>query len=160
MTNPDFTTPTLRALAHCEDVLDASANPDDLPPKRILALLKSARSVLMECSVALKPAESRPGSTTAPVSFSGLETERSPIFDSKTDVPGWSKGMIFAVETAKKMGVDHFELTIKDAKGDTKSQRTRNPWAAMYTDDYTEDWQSSSGSTSCHQVTIYAVRIK
>lgn len=125
----------------------------------LLDLLRRARGVIYQCSLALAPtAPKAEGKTTQPLTADpSLTTERSPIFENLTSRQNWASGMIFAINTAKKMGCSNFEIDIKE-EIDRTPQRARHPYGFMFSGGDEDDWQRET--TSCFKVTIYAVTVK
>lgn len=146
-----------------QEFLNETSNLSGKDEKQLLVdALRRARGVVYQCAMILAPPVDQPDQpTTKAVTFdSGLETQRSPIFESLTTKPNWASGMLFAVNTAKKMGCTNFEITVKEAED--REQRGQDPrfrqMYGMFGYPGDEDWQS--GPTTCHKVTIFAVTIK
>lgn len=120
-------------------------------------LLRKARGLVMEAMTALQPKKLEPAREITQLG-EGLTSERSIIYETTTEESGWTNGMLFAIITAKRMGVENFEITVKEEK----SRRPRHPNPSSYMSQVMfggqEEWQSSGGIT--HMVTIYALRIK
>lgn len=128
----------------------------------VLDSFRKARGIIYQCGIALAPPAPQPdGPTSKPISFDdSLESQHSPIFESLTTKPGWANGMIFAINTAKKMGVGHFEITLKEAE-DRQADRDQRRYyglMGMPYPDLEDDWRSSAAA--CHKVTVFAVTIK
>jgi hypothetical protein len=145
------------AHIHISEFLDESREWMDADVKKRHQLLHRARTVLMEALVALEPKPERAGVSSEPLNF-GLETERSPIFETSTDEAGWSSGMIFAIATAKKMGATNFEISVFESQRRPASNYTEESYMRQVLFGQQQpSWQSTA---TIYKITIYAVRIK
>lgn len=153
----------LSAYRVTQEFLNDTSNVSGKDEKQLLVdTLRRARGVIYQAGLALAPPAPEPDKpTTKPVTFdSGLETQHSPIFESLTTKPGWANGMLFAINTAKKMGCTNFSIEIKETEDRSPQQMTqRGMFGALYgLQDPDDDWRTAAAA--CFKVTIYAVTIK
>lgn len=154
----------ITAYKATQEYLDETSSVSGRDPMQVvLDAFRKARGIIYQCGIALAPVKApESGPTTKPVTFdSDLETQHSPIFESLTTKPGWANGMLFAINTAKKMGVSQFAIDIKETE-DRNAERDQRRFygmlgmAAAYGED--DDWRAAAAA--CHKVTVFAVTIK
>src|SRR5688572_26503630 len=95
----------INAHKHIEEFLEESRMISGISHQDLIVLMKRARAVLTEASYAINPSQKKDEaiSEIAPINF-GLDLQKDAIFSVKSDEPGWFNGMLFAINTAKKMG--------------------------------------------------------
>jgi hypothetical protein len=88
-------------------------------------------------------------------SVEGLDVTRTVIFEAKTGKSyDWSKSLLTAVESAKRLGVTNFELSVTDGSYMTEIYSGGN---SMWDN---ERRVIGSEKREASHVTVYAVRIK
>lgn len=96
------------AISHGEEWLNETA---DAQPRA--TLLRRGRAVVMELLEALRPKLQPNAPSISATNVEGLDVHRNLIFEGRSDQQGWHAGMFHAIETAKRMGAENFEIVTK-----------------------------------------------